>query len=133
MVWFLMVSNFCSTLSVHWTYSSHCDVDLSTNCGFLKSSIEISENVRAHLKTWCGNDYRSFRGCHRESKFTVMTLSSLDLNVIHRYRGKQSWASQAPMLLMISFLNFIYCHLHTAFLALFFGCFHFKVLFCISR
>lgn len=61
-VWYLMVSNLHSTFSIHWTNPSYCGVDLSKDCGFLKSTIVIWVDVRAILKTgWevttgaCGN------------------------------------------------------------------------------
>lgn len=52
-VCYLMESNLCSTLCVHWTNPSHCD-GLSANYRFLKSTIIIWVNITANLKTWDG-------------------------------------------------------------------------------
>lgn len=132
-VWYLTVSNLCSSLSIHWTSLPHCDGDLSTDCGFLKSTTVTLVNIRASLKTWDRGGYRSFwewrkyvrRYSHGSSFFGLESCSRIPRKTVG------SWPSS--VLLPINVLNFLYPQSYTLVFFAFFICFFFKSLILHAR
>lgn len=130
-VCYLMVSNLCSALSVQWTNPPHCDLDLSTDCGLLKSAILIWVSVRASLKSWEVSDWlQELQGMPHIFKSYFLW---------HFFPPPwMLWGRPGPLLLLINVLNFI--HLQSSMLecfafifgwGFFFSFLIFKVSFCI--